>query len=200
MRHQFDLNLFAEAPAASTDPAPEAEQMPPEEAQPEQEPEAAKKYTDADVDAIINRKFAKWQAEKEQAVADAQEEAAKLAKMNGEQRRQYEAKKKDQRITDLEAKIEEYKKAALRTELSKSAARILKEDHQILATQDMLDFVVGDDAESSPANIVKLTGIIQDDRKLQEEKRAAGRVPKAYAGGGEPRSEIQKRIDKFKRS
>lgn len=95
MRHQFDLNLFAEAPAASTDPAPEAEQMPPEEAQPEQEPEAAKKYTDADVDAIINRKFAKWQAEKEQAVADAQEEAAKLAKMNGEQRRQYEAKKKD---------------------------------------------------------------------------------------------------------
>lgn len=178
MRHQFDLNLFAEAPAASTAPAPEAEQMPPEEAQPEQEPEAAKKYTDADVDAIINRKFAKWQAEKEQAVADAQEEAAKLAKMNGEQRRQYEAKKKDQRITDLEAKIEEYKKAALRTELSKSAARILKEDHQILATQDMLDFVVGDDAESTRANIVKLTGIIQDDRKLQEEKRAAGPGPK----------------------
>ncbi|MCQ8264279.1 capsid assembly scaffolding protein Gp46 family protein, partial [Streptococcus suis] len=52
-------------------------------AEPEQvttDPKDEKKYTDADVDAIIDKKFAKWKAEQEKA----ESEAKKLAKMNAE--------------------------------------------------------------------------------------------------------------------
>ena len=44
------------------------------------------RYTDADVDAIISKKFAKWQEQHEAKVA----EAAKLADMNETQRAEYE--------------------------------------------------------------------------------------------------------------
>ena len=44
------------------------------------------RYTDADVDAIISKKFAKWREQHEAKVA----EAAKLANMNATQRAEYE--------------------------------------------------------------------------------------------------------------
>ena len=59
----------------------------PEEHQ--EEPKDEKKYTDADVDKIINKKFAKWKEEAEKA----EKEAEKLRKMNAEQKAEYEAKK-----------------------------------------------------------------------------------------------------------
>lgn len=205
---RWDLQRFADEPAEG-DPVPEGEPVDGDPAQAgdpadsdpaEPKPAQEKKYTDAEVDAILNRKFAKWQKAQDKAVADARAEAEKVAKMNSEQKRQYEAEKKDQLIKDQQAEIDRLKQDALRSELSKSAARIMKDDYQIIATQDMLDFAVGADAESTTANIAKLVGIIMDDRKLQEEKRARGTVPKAYrTDGGEQESEIKKRIAAIKK-
>ena len=73
----------------------------------------------------------------------------------------------------------------------------MKSDHKIVATQDMLDFVVADDSETTNANIKKLVGIILDDRRQIEEARAIGRTPKSYENNGTV-SEIQKRINKYK--
>lgn len=205
---RWDLQRFAEEPVDGEpvpegelldgDPAPAGDPADSDPAEPK--PAQEKKYTDAEVDAILNRKFAKWQKAQDKAVADARAEAEKVAKMNSEQKRQYEAEKKDQLIKDQQAEIDRLKQDALRSELSKSAARIMKDDYQIIATQDMLDFAVGTDAESTTANIAKLVGIIMDDRKLQEEKRARGTVPKAYrTDGGEQESEIKKRIAAIKK-
>lgn len=205
---RWDLQRFAEEPVDGEpvtegelldgDPAPAGDPADSDPAEPK--PAQEKKYTDAEVDAILNRKFAKWQKAQDKAVADARAEAEKVAKMNSEQKLQYEAEKKDQLIKDQQAEIDRLKQDALRSELSKSAARIMKDDYQIIATQDMLDFAVGTDAESTTANIAKLVGIIMDDRKLQEEKRARGTVPKAYrTDGGEQESEIKKRIAAIKK-
>lgn len=205
---RWDLQRFAEEPVDGEpvpegelldgDPAPAGDPADSDPAEPK--PAQEKKYTDAEVDAILNRKFAKWQKAQDKAVADARAEAEKLAKMNSEQKRQYEAEKKDQLIKDQQAEIDRLKQEALRSELSKSAARIMKDDYQIIATQDMLDFAVGADAETTKANIAKLVGIIRDDRRLQEEKRARGTVPKAYrTDGGEQESEIKKRIAAIKK-
>lgn len=205
---RWDLQRFADEPVDG-EPAPEGDPVDgdpapggdPSDGDPaEPKPAQEKKYTDAEVDAILNRKFAKWQKAQDKAVADARAEAEKLAKMNSEQKRQYEAEKKDQLIKDQQAEIDRLKQDALRSELSKSAARIMKDDYQIIATQDMLDFAVGADAETTKANIAKLVGIIRDDRRLQEEKRARGTVPKAYrTDGGEQESEIKKRIAAIKK-
>ena len=151
-----------------------------------------KKYSDADVDAIIDKKFAKWKAQQEKAVADAKAEAEKLAKMNADQKKDYEMEK-------LQAENEKLKAEAMKVELGKTASALLKEQ-EIDATQDMLDFVVGKDADATKANIEKFVGIIQSQVKAAEVKRATGETPKSYGdNNGEPEmTEIQRRIAKYK--
>jgi len=60
------------------------------------------RYTDADVDAIISKKFAKWQEQHEAKVA----EAAKLANMNATQRAEYERDQLQRSLDELRRKGE----------------------------------------------------------------------------------------------
>lgn len=152
---------------------------------------------DRRVAKALNTQKEKLDGEYQSSLVEAKKEAEKLARMNAEQKKQYEAEKNDQIIKDQKKEIERLKQEAMKVELSKEAARIMKTDHSIIATQDMLDFVVGDDADATKANISKLVGIIQEDRKFQEEKRATGRTPRSYHGNDGAMSEIDKRIAKY---
>jgi len=157
----------------------------------------SKTYTDADVNAIIERKMAEWSKKKDKEISEAKAEAEKLAKMNAEQKRQYEYEKLQKENEAKDAEIAELKKTQLRAELSRSAAQIMKEQHEIVATQDMLDFVVGENTEETNQRIEKLIGIIRDDRKAQEKARATGKPPKSTGGAGGTISEIDRRITKY---
>ena len=144
-----------------------------------------KKYTDNDVDAIVNKRFAKWKTEQEQAVKRAKEEAEKLAKMNAEQKQNYEIEK------------EKLKQEAAKVELSRSATGILAEKG-IEATQDVLDFVVGNDADDTNAKIDKLVKIVESQLKKAEIARATGTTPKTMTNSGSQLSEFEKRLAKYK--
>lgn len=152
---------------------------------------------DRRVEKALNTQKEKLDGEYQTSLEEAKKEAGKLAKMNADQKKQYEAEKMEQLVKDQQKEIERLTKEATRAELSKEASRIMKADHSIIATQDMLDFVVGDDADTTKANISKLVGIIQEDRKLQEEKRATGKTPRNYSGSGNMTSEIDRRIAKY---
>ena len=186
-KYRFDLQLFAEEPPAQAQAAgaepPEAEQ------EPAKEPDGDKKYTDKEVDAIINKKFAKWKAEQEAAVKNAQEEAAKVAQMDADQKHQYEMKK-------LQKENAELKRSAMRMELGKTATGLLKE-HDVDATQDILDFVVGEDAEDTKERVDRFVSIVQAQLKRAEVERATGRTPKTVHNTGNTMSEIDKRIAKY---
>lgn len=149
-----------------------------------------KKYTDKDVDAIVNKRFAKWKTEQEQAVKSAKEEAEKLAKMNAEQKQNYEIEK-------LQKENEKLKQEAAKVELSRSATGILTEKG-IEATQDVLDFVVGNDADDTNAKIDKLVKIVESQLKKAEIARATGTTPKIMTNSGSPMSEFEKRLAKYK--
>ncbi len=149
-----------------------------------------KKYTDKDVDAIVNKRFAKWKTEQEQAVKSAKEEAEKLAKMNAEQKQNYEIEK-------LQKENEKLKRGAAKVELSRSATGILA-DKGIEATQDVLDFVVGNDADDTNAKIDKLVKIVESQLKKAEIARATGTTPKTMTNSGSPMSEFEKRLAKYK--
>lgn len=149
-----------------------------------------KKYTDKDVDAIVNKRFAKWKTEQEQAVKSAKEEAEKLAKMNAEQKQNYEIEK-------LQKENEKLKQKAAKVELSRSATGILTEKG-IEATQDVLDFVVGNDADDTNAKIDKLVKIVESQLKKAEIARATGTTPKTMTNSGSPMSEFEKRLAKYK--
>lgn len=149
-----------------------------------------KKYTDKDVDAIVNKRFAKWKTEQEQAVKSAKEEAEKLAKMNAEQKQNYEIEK-------LQKENEKLKQEAAKVELSRSATGILAEKG-IEATQDVLDFVVGNDADDTNAKIDKLVKIVEYQLKKAEIARATGTTPKTMTNSGSQLSEFEKRLAKYK--
>lgn len=79
-------------------------------------PQDEKKYTDTDVDAIIDKKFAKWKADQEAK----ESEAKKLAKMNADDKQAYQLKKREQELADREAEIN-------KRELTAEAKSILSE-------------------------------------------------------------------------
>ena len=85
-------------------------------AEPTQQPQDEKKYTDAEVDAIIDKKFAKWKAEQEAK----ESEAKKLAKMNADEKKDYQLKQREQELATREAEI-------TRKELTAEAKTMLSE-------------------------------------------------------------------------
>lgn len=193
LRRLFYLQMFADGDAdpadnQDNDSGEKGDTAEPEETETkEKEPE--KKYSDKDVDEIINKKYAKWKADSEKELKDAKAEATKLAKMNAEQKQQYEIEKLTEENKRLKAQ-------AVKAELGKTAATLLKEQN-IDATQDMLDFVVGSDADTTKQNIDKFVSIIQAQLKAAEVERAKGTTPQRYGGQNDEKSEIQKRIDKY---
>jgi len=187
----FDLQLFAdETDTSGSEQDTGAKSAGESKTEPESKPteSTGKTYTDEDVDKIVKSRLAraekKWESERAEIENKAKAEGERLAKMNEEQKKQYEAEKKDREIQKYKDRVAELEKAALKGELAKSASEILKKDHEIVATQYMLDFVVGEDADSTQENIKKLVSIILDDRKLQDEKRAIGRTPQVYQNKG----------------
>ena len=156
-----------------------------------------KKYSDEDVNRILGAKFAKWQKEQEKKQAEA-DEAKKLANMSAEEKAAAEKQKEAEKVAKLEKELTNLKERAARAELSKEAAKIMKADHEIIATQDMLDFVVGQDAETTKANISKLVSIIQDDRKAQDALRAKGVTPKVFSNDGSQMTALEKAIARHK--
>lgn len=159
---------------------------------PQEKPqEEEKKYTDAELDEIINKKFAKWKEKEEKKVKEAQAEAEKLAQMDLEEKHKYQ-------LEQLTQENEELKKLSKRIEMSKEATKLLKEK-KIEATEDILDFVVTDEAESTKANIDKLSSIIQNQVKLVDAERATGKTPQRYSHENEQVTEFEKHLAKYKK-
>ena len=187
-RELWDLQLFAEETAESEEPAEESQ-------------EEAKTFTQDEVNEMIKKRLArekaKLKAETEEAVKTAQAEAAKLAKMNADQKREYEEKKKDEQIAKQQEEIAKLKAETLRAELSRQVGSELQTEGYP-ATVDVMEFVVGKDAEETKARKDKFISIIQADRKAQAEKRATGTTPKQY-GGGQKTDPFASIMKKYKR-
>lgn len=191
MQNLFDLQLFndggnvastAASATATTEPTPTAAPANAKTVDPvATEPKSEYKYTDEDLNRIIGDRLARWQ--KEQAEKD------KVAKMNADQKQKYE-------IDTLKKENEELKKAAAKVELGKAASVLLK-DSNIEATDDILSFVVADDADGTKENIEKFVKIIESQVKKAEIARATGDTPKSYTNNGDSLTEIQKRIAKY---
>lgn len=111
-----NLQLFAEEGGDSSSTAENGSQEPAEPRTSEEQQKDEKKYTDAEVDEIINKKFAKWKSEQEAK----ESEAKKLAKMNADEKKDYQLKQREQELADREAEI-------ARKELTAEAKSMLSE-------------------------------------------------------------------------
>jgi uncharacterized protein (DUF885 family) len=130
--------------------------------------EPEKKYSDDDVNKIVDAKFAKWQAELEKK----EDEAAKLAKMDEKEKSDYEKQKLKKEIDDL-------KREKTLVEMSQRATSMLA-DKGINASEGILSFVVKDTAEGTSENVKAFVDLIEVEReviKTDFEKRLGSKLP-----------------------
>lgn len=130
-------------------------------AQEEQET-AEKTFTQAELDAIIQKEKAKAKRSAEKEYQAKIDEAERLRKMNADEKAKYEAEKQAAYIAELEAKIN-------RSGLEKEASKMLSEAG-IVASDEILAFVVKDSAESTQEAINGFTELVNQlaDNKVKE--------------------------------
>ncbi|EGQ4044220.1 DUF4355 domain-containing protein [Staphylococcus pseudintermedius] len=134
------------------------------------------------VDEIIERRVAQEKKKADEYAKEKAEEAAKLAKMNKDQKAEYEREK-------LEAELNQLRAEKAMNEM-RSEARVMFKDKDIDVSDELLDIVVSDSAETTKNNVDNLTKILDEmvQKKVQETLRQNS--PKSFSKRGLSRDEI----------
>ena len=180
------LQMFAD-PAQSetipTDPAPADPR--PEDKKEETKPEA--KYTDEDLNKLINKKFAEWQEKKEKELT----EAKKLAEMNAQERAEHER-------DEMKRQLETLMKQQSLTEMTKTARAMLTEK-EINVSDDLLSMLVSEDADKTKSTIDSFVELFQGAVKNAVANALKGNIPKTGASSGTTKEQIMAVKDRAER-
>ena len=139
----------------------------------EAEAKVGKTYTDAEVDAIINKKFASWQAKQDKAIADAVakvEEAQKLAQMTEKERQAHERKQLEEELNALKAEKAHASMVA--------TARKMLSDDKLNIPDEIIDGLIREDADKTAKAVKAFSAVFQT---------AVQNAVKDQLKGGEPR-------------
>jgi hypothetical protein len=143
----------------------------------EPDPDGKHTYTDEQVNEIVKKRLARAEKEKQAAV----DEAAKLAKMNADQKKDYELQKAQKERDELKSQLATY-------EMGKQA-RSMFEDAKLSVTEDDLKHVVTSEAESTETNVKWL---------IAHDQAVAERIRQELLKGSTPRvhGQSNKTVDK----
>lgn len=212
-KNAFDLQLFADDTSATggadngddvttnahTDNhGADTTETQKEEAKTDGNKEEEKKYTEAEVNRMLDRKFAEM-AQRLEKEAAKKAEASKLAKMS-------ESEKQQAKMKELEAELKALKEKDAISEMSKTARAILDEKN-IHIPDDMLAVLVTADAEQTKRNVDNFTDLFNKAVAAEVKERLKGSTPKASTAPATmsleeiqkitDRDERQRRIDEF---
>lgn len=109
----------------------------------------APKYTDADVNALLNKKFAEWKQKQEKETS----EAEKLAKMSAEE-------KANKRLADVEKELQKFREKEARAEMA-SQARSILQDKNVHVADGLISNLIAADAETTKANCEAFISLYQ---------------------------------------
>lgn len=147
-----------------------------------------KKYSDADVDKLLEKKFAKWQKQKEAEI----NEAKKLADMTATERAEHERDK-------LKAELEELKAANTRAEMEKTARSILQADG-VTVDDKIISHLVAADADTTSANVKAFSKAFKAAVQAEVKNQLSHKSPAAGTpGGGLTKEAIMKEPNAIKR-
>lgn len=172
MKKTFNLQLFAEESAAA-DTTAATDTGKATETTAEQKPDGKadeKRYSDKEVNDLIDKKFAEWQKKKDKEVA----EATKLAGMNAQEKAEHERDR-------LQKELDELKRTASLAEMSKTARKMLS-DSGINVPDDLLSLMVTTDAEETKKAIDGFTKLFKEAVESSVKERLKGETPKKGSG------------------
>lgn len=168
----YSLQLFADEPQTEpandpTEPKAKSKSDGTQESNEEKAGEAQRKlYTNEDVDKLINRKFAEWQAKKDKEINEAQ----KLAEMNEQQKAEY-------KLDKLQKELDEYKNRETLSEMAKTARSILSEQN-INIPDELVSVLVTTDADTTSENVKAFAKAFQSAVSQAVDSKISHREPR----------------------
>lgn len=160
-RLPFCLQLFADETSGENEGA-QSTNTQSTEGQDSQE----KKYSDKDLDAILDKRFARWKADQEKEKA----EAKRLADMNAQERAEAERDKVKKELDELKAKN------AI-AEMTNEARKMCTE-HNINVGDDLLSVLVNQDADKTKKAVDAFVKMFESEVEKAVKEKLKGNGPK----------------------
>lgn len=139
--------------------------------------DAPKTFTQEDVNKIVSDRLAKerakWEKDFETKLNEAKTEAEKLAKMNADQKAEYERQKREEELAKREGEI-------TRRELRATALETLAEKG---LPKQLADILVYTDAEACQKSIESVEKVFREAVEAAVNERLKGDPPKGGSGG-----------------
>ena len=185
----MDMNLqyFAEEAASSSETgAPEGTEAVESEQQSQQEEQASQNertFTQSEVNEMIQKRVARAMKDKDSEIESAKNEATKLAKMNKDQKKDYELQQAQQQAQEAEAKLARYQ--------LRDAARKQLVDGGYTPTDADIDLIVTDKAESTQSNAQALLDMVERIKSSVRDDLLKGTTPKTSGSQVKTPSETQ---------
>lgn len=152
-----------------------------------QDKEPELKYSDDDVDRIVNEKYAKFAAKKQKEV----DEAKKLAKMSKDDKQKFEMDKLKSEAQEAQNELAKYQ--------MRDTAKQMILDGGATPTDEMIDLVTSSDAETTKTNVNKALNFAKAIREQVTKELSQGTTPRTVGSPTLSKQEIMKIQDPIKR-
>lgn len=185
-KNLFDLQLFADEDTEDKS-ADNDDTSKKDDSEKENKPEP--KYTDEDLDRIIQEKKAKWDKQ----AKEAEEEAKKLAKMNAQQKAEHERDK-------LQKELDKLRGEKARADMAKEARRMCA-DANINVSDDILSSIITSDADTTKEAVESFIELFKSEvEKAVKEALKGNSVKRGTSpNGGLTKEDIMKVADSVER-
>lgn len=189
----FDLQIFAE-PNGNSEPngnniEPNTGASGTAVTEPNEDNKPQPKYTDEDLDRIIQEKKAKWDKQ----AKEAEEEAKKLAKMNAQQKAEHERDK-------LQKQLDELLNEKARADMAKEARKMCAEAN-VNVSDDILASIITSDADTTKEAVESFIELFKGEVEKAVKDALKGNSFKRGTGsnGGVTKEDIMKVSDPIER-
>ena len=117
--------------------------------------ESERRFTQAEVDALIDQRLARWKRDESKRIEEARSEAEKLARMSESERTEAERQRAEQAMRDRESKIARKEAEIARRELKAQAIETLAGKGLDKRLADVLDYSTADACRASMEQVEK---------------------------------------------
>ena len=145
------------------------------------------RYSDNDLDKIIERKFAKWQRQQ----ADAVSEATRLANMTAQERAEHERDK-------FKSELDALKHTILIGDMERTARGILQADG-VNVPDSIISTIIGEDAETTSANVKAFSKAFKKAVHDEVKRVLTHKTPTVGSGSGMTKEQIMGIKDPLKK-
>lgn len=185
MKNIFNLQLFAEGGDDSQNTETEA---------PAQETAEEKRYSDKEVNELLNRKFAEFSKRFEERKAKELSEAKEAEKLKN----MSETERITKQLNDMQKELESYKAKDAHSAMEREAQRVFTSAGYSVS-ENLVGLCVAETAEATKSNVDEMIRLIQDEANKIVKSRISKGTPKQGSASKPSKKEILQVKDRAER-